>query len=110
MNIVLGWETISEKDSEHLARFISSLLDVTENTNLNDVPLYKEYRAKVGLIAKFLPLHLKDIMSMFYDGDFYLFSTEEIIQWVKLLFADTPLREGAINEIYEIRAAATDEN
>ena len=110
VNIVLKWETISEKDSEHLAQFISSLLEVTENASLNDVPLYKEYRAKVELIARFLPLHLKDIMNMFYEGDFYLFSTEEIIQWVKLLFADTPLREGAISEIYEIRAAATDEN
>ena len=93
-----------------MAQFISSLLEVTENASLNDVPLYKEYRAKVELIARFLPLHLKDIMNMFYEGDFYLFSTEEIIQWVKLLFADTPLRESAISEIYEIRAAATDEN
>ena len=62
--------------------------------------------AKFDLVGRFLPLHLREITDMFYNGDFYLFGTDEIVQWIKLLFADTPIRQDAISDIYEIRQAA----
>ena len=109
-DVILKWEVISEKNSENLGRLISLISDNTEIEALTNSPQYREYRSKFEMVGKFLPLHLKEIMDMFYNGDFYLFSTEEIVQWVKLLFADTPIRKDAISDIYEIRQAALEDN
>ena len=109
-DIILKWEVISEKNSENLGRLISLISDNTEIESLSNSSQYRECRVKFEMVGKFLPLHLKEIMDMFYNGDFYLFSTEEIVQWVKLLFADTPLRKDAISDIYEIRQAALEDN
>ncbi|CAB4253822.1 similar to Saccharomyces cerevisiae YNL258C DSL1 Peripheral membrane protein needed for Golgi- to-ER retrograde traffic [Maudiozyma barnettii] len=108
-SVILKWEVISEKNSENLGRLISLISGNSEIESLNGSPQYREYRAKFEMVGRFLPLHLNEIMDMFYNGDFYLFSTEEIIQWVKLLFADTPIRKDAITDIYEIRQAALDD-
>ncbi|SMN19739.1 similar to Saccharomyces cerevisiae YNL258C DSL1 Peripheral membrane protein needed for Golgi-to-ER retrograde traffic [Maudiozyma saulgeensis] len=110
ISVILKWEVISEKNSENLGRLISLISDNTEIEILNNSPKYRECRAKFEMVGRFLPLHLKEIMDMFYNGDFYLFSTEEIVQWVKLLFADTPIRKDAISDICEIRQAALDDN
>ncbi|KAL3233896.1 Protein transport protein DSL1 [Nakaseomyces bracarensis] len=106
---ILKWEIISEKNSEDIAELLGLLLSNTENERLKNVPRYKELYERVAVIARLLPLHLKDIMEMFYNGDFYLFTTEEIITWIKLLFADTPLRRDAIEDIYEIRRTALED-
>ncbi|KAG0668959.1 hypothetical protein C6P45_004240 [Maudiozyma exigua] len=109
-DVILKWEVISEKNSENLGRLISLISDHTEIATLTESSQYRECRAKFEMVGKFLPLHLKEIMDMFYNGDFYLFSTEEIVKWVRLLFAETPIRKGAISDIYEIRQAALEDN
>lgn len=123
INIVLRWDIISEKNSENLSELMTLIysniyidsfekelqrLSPTSNPSQNLIK-YKEIRDRFQLISKFLPLHLKDIMGMFYNGEFYLLSTEEIVAWITLLFADTQLRKDAITEIYEIREAANED-
>lgn len=100
---ILTWNIISEKNSENLSEFISLIFAKTEVTILPHSKEMSELREKFSFIGTFLPLHLKDIMELFYHGDFYLFTTDEIIQWIVLLFAETPLRRNAIDDIREIR-------
>lgn len=107
---ILKWQIISEKTSENLSEFVSLVYSGTEIPALNPNKSYRECREKFAIIGKFLPLHLKDIMEMFYNGDFYLFTTDELIQWIVLLFAETPLRRNAIDDIYEIRNADVEED
>ncbi|CAL9738601.1 protein transport protein Dsl1p [Monosporozyma servazzii] len=122
IDIILKWEIISEKNSENLGELITLVsqnvcIDSFEQQLRQQAPQqlqphlikYKQLREKFQLIGKFLPLHMKDIMEMFYNGDFYLFDTQEIVQWITLLFADTPLRQDAITDIYEIREAAIED-
>ncbi|CAI4035866.1 hypothetical protein SMKI_14G0750 [Saccharomyces mikatae IFO 1815] len=108
-NEILKWQIISEVNSENLGELVSLLVSNTEIQFLTKEPSYQKMREKFATMGKFLPLHLKEIMEMFYNGDFYLFSTEELIQWIELLFADTPLRRNAIDDIYEIRGATLDD-
>ncbi|AQZ18986.1 DSL1 (YNL258C) [Zygosaccharomyces parabailii] len=103
---ILKWEVISERNSENLAHLVSTVYDGTDTSILRDNAQYLQYRDKFIIIGQLLELHLKEIMAMFYNGDFYLFTTEELVQWLTLLFADTPLRQDAINEIHEIRQAS----
>lgn len=100
---ILNWKIISEKNSENLSELIGLVCAKTEVPILCPNQSYQELREKFAITGKFLPLHLKDIMEMFYHGDFYLFDTDEIIQWIVLLFAETPLRKDAIDDIREIR-------
>ena len=123
IDIISRWDIISAKNSDNLSELMSLIYNniyidslerklQTLSPNSNPTPYlikYKEIREKFLLISKFLPLHLKDIMEMFYNGDFYLFDTEEIVSWITLLFADTQLRKDAITDIYEIRAAANED-
>lgn len=102
---ILQWKIISERSSENLSEFISLIYSKTEIPALINSKSYREYREKFAIIGQFMPLHLKDIMEMFYNGDFYLFTTDELVQWIVLLFAETPLRRNAIDDIYEIRNA-----
>lgn len=106
---ILKWKIISEKNSENLAEFVSLIWTETNIQILEDNAKYRQSREKFAIISRFLPLHLKEIMEMFYNGDFYLFKTEEIVQWIVLLFAETPLRRNAIDDIFEIRNANVDE-
>lgn len=103
---ILKWDVISERNSENLAHLVSTIYDGTDTSILQDNAQYLQYRDKFIIIGQLLELHLKEIMAMFYNGDFYLFTTEELVQWLILLFADTPLRQEAINEIHEIRQAS----
>lgn len=105
---ILQCKIISERNSENLSEFISLVYSKTEISGLNGHTDYRENREKFAIIGKFLPLHLKEIMEMFYNGDFYLFTTDELVQWIVLLFAETPLRRNAIDDIYEIRNANVD--
>ncbi|CAR28976.1 ZYRO0F16302p [Zygosaccharomyces rouxii] len=103
---ILQWNVISEKNSENLAHLVSIIYDQTEAPKLLNNTEYRQYRDKFVIVGQLLQLHLKEIMAMFYNGDFYLFGTEELIQWLILLFADTPLRQNAIQEIRDIRGAS----
>ncbi|CAI1668443.1 hypothetical protein SEUBUCD646_0N00760 [Saccharomyces eubayanus] len=108
-NKILKWKIISEVNSENLGELVSLLVNNTEIQTLAEEPGYKAMREKFATMGKFLPLHLKEIMEMFYNGDFYLFTTDELIQWIELLFADTPLRRNAIDDIHEIRDAGLED-
>lgn len=105
---ILQCKIISERNSENLSEFISLVYSKTEISDLDGHTDYRENREKFAIIGKFLPLHLKEIMEMFYNGDFYLFTTDELVQWIVLLFAETPLRRNAIDDIFEIRNANVD--
>lgn len=106
---ILSWDIISEKNSENISELLKLIITSTQIDSLNTYPKYRELYERVNIVAKLLPLHLKEIMEMFYNGDFYLFATEEIITWIKLLFAETPLRKDAIDDIYEIRNTPTED-
>lgn len=106
---ILSWDIISEKNSENISELLKLIITSTQIDSLNTYPKYRELYERVNIVAKLLPLHLKEIMEMFYNGDFYLFTTEEIITWIKLLFAETPLRKDAIDDIYEIRNTPTED-
>ncbi|GAV48499.1 hypothetical protein ZYGR_0V00110 [Zygosaccharomyces rouxii] len=103
---ILQWNVVSEKNSENLAHLVSIIYDQTEAPKLLNNTEYRQYRDKFVIVGQLLQLHLKEIMAMFYNGDFYLFGTDELVQWLILLFADTPLRQSAIQEIYDIRGAS----
>ncbi|CCF58034.1 hypothetical protein KAFR_0D03860 [Kazachstania africana CBS 2517] len=109
VRVIQQWDIISEKNSENISELVSLVASNTDVPHLHNIPKYKELRDKFIFIGKFLPLHLKEIMELFYNGDFYLFSTQEIIQWLRLLFADTPIRKNAIDDIYEIREVALED-
>lgn len=106
LNNILHWQVISERASENLFEFISLLLPALEVPRLNLIESYRHIREKLHIVRKILPSHLKDILKMFYDGDFFLFETEEIIQWIVLLFADTSTRRNCIEEIRNARTEA----
>lgn len=61
--------------------------------------------------------HYGQVSTITFKGDygdvlqwgFLSFATDELIQWIELLFADTPLRRNAIDDIYEIRGTALDD-
>ncbi|AEY98339.1 FAFR652Wp [Eremothecium gossypii FDAG1] len=103
VNEILQWNIISEKNSENLSELIHMIYNGTKFSALQDNNDYKHARTKLAIIALILKAHLKDIMDMFYNGDFFLFSTEEIIQWILLLFADTHMRRDCIYEVRTIR-------
>ena len=67
---------------------------------------YRHSREKLLTVSKILTAHLKDILNMFYEGEFFLFDTDEIVQWIILLFADTPTRRECIDEIRKVREEA----
>lgn len=100
---ILGWHAISERNSENLARLVGQVLEGTQLAVLRDSVRYKELRERLAVVSKVLTAHLTEIMDMFYNGDFYLFSTDEIVQWIVLLFADTGLRRDCIDEVRRIR-------
>lgn len=98
---ILAWKMISERNSENLAEFIKLVLSGTDRPTSNQNIGYQ--REKLSIIGRVLTSHLTEIMDMFSNGDFYLFTTEEIIQWITMLFADTGLRKECIEEIRTVR-------
>ncbi|CDO92776.1 unnamed protein product [Kluyveromyces dobzhanskii CBS 2104] len=105
---ILRWRVISEKGSENLSEFVTLLLPALEIPRLNLIDEYRYSREKLGILGKILTAHLKDILELFYEGEFFLFETDEIIQWIILLFAETPTRRDCIDEIRRVREDATD--
>ncbi|CEP64366.1 Dsl1p LALA0_S11e02454g [Lachancea lanzarotensis] len=100
---LMSWRMISEKNSENLEEMIKLLLASTNHPALQTDERCKQSREKLAVIGDVLTAHLTDIMDMFSSGDFYLFSTDEIVQWIILLFADTGLRRECLDEIRTIR-------
>lgn len=107
-DVILKWNIISAKNSEHLGELVQLIYNKTNISFLQNDKRYMELRDKFQLMGKFLPMHLKEIMELFYDGEFYLYDTEEIVNWIRLLFADTELRQDAIDDIHEIREVSQD--
>lgn len=103
---ILHWKIISERNSENLSEFITLLLSALEAPRLNLMEPYRHSREKLLTVSKILTAHLKDILNMFYEGEFFLFDTDEIVQWIILLFADTPTRRECIDEIRKVREEA----
>ncbi|CUS24344.1 LAQU0S15e02388g1_1 [Lachancea quebecensis] len=103
VNEIMSWRMISEKNSDNLAEFINLLLAGTDVKQMEVDPKIIHSREKLEIIGRVLTAHLTDIMDMFSNGDFYLFSTDEIVQWIVMLFADTGLRRECIDEVRTIR-------
>lgn len=106
---ILNWNVISEQSSENLSEFIKLLLGSLQIPRLNLIDVYRHSREKLDAVSKILTAHLKDILEMLYEGEFFLFETDEIVQWIVLLFADTPSRRDCINEIRKVREEADTE-
>ncbi|SCU99284.1 LAME_0G02564g1_1 [Lachancea meyersii CBS 8951] len=107
---VMSWRMISEKNSENLEEMIKLILTSTRHPMLDADERCKYSREKLAVIGNVLTAHLTDIMHMFSNGDFYLFSTDEIVQWIVLLFADTSLRRECIDEVRTIRQEQSENN
>ncbi|SCV03173.1 LANO_0G02586g1_1 [Lachancea nothofagi CBS 11611] len=103
VDTVMSWRLISERNSENLAELIKLLLTSTNHPQLESDANCKHSREKLAIVGEILTAHLTHIMDMFSNGDFYLFSTDEIVQWIVMLFADTGLRRECIDEIRTIR-------
>lgn len=103
---IFHWNIISERNSTNLSKWINIIHSNTELSGLNSIQAYRHAREKFLIIGQLLTAHLRDIMNMLYQGDFYLFSTDEIVQWIILLFADTNMRRECIDEVVRIRKDA----
>lgn len=113
INIVLNWminsiismEEITEYQSTKLTNIIKSIQHII-NTNLvlvdesnTSVAAYNKLNNVLFLINN----HLKDIMEMFYQGEFFDLTTDELISIIESVFIKSDLRDNYIDEILDIR-------
>ncbi|KAH3672696.1 hypothetical protein WICMUC_004102 [Wickerhamomyces mucosus] len=99
-------QQIGEEESAYLNTVIGNFLDVKQffkTYNSSFVNRFVKNYSKLTNINFIIINHLKDIMESFYDGVFYDLSTDEIIDLVDKLFADSELKRSYILEIREIR-------
>lgn len=113
INIILNWminsiismEEITEYQSTKLTNIIKSIQHII-NTNLvlvdesnTSVAAYNKLNNVLFLINN----HLKDIMEMFYQGEFFDLTTDELISIIESVFIKSDLRDNYIDEILDIR-------
>ena len=113
INIMLNWminsivsmEEITEYQSTKLTSIIKILQHIV-NTNLvlvdesnTSVAAYNKLNNVLFLINN----HLKDIMEMFYQGEFFDLTTDELISIIESVFIKSELRDNYIDEILDIR-------
>ncbi len=98
-------EEITEYQSTKLTNIIKSIQHII-NTNLvlvdesnTSVAAYNKLNNVLFLINN----HLKDIMEMFYQGEFFDLTTDELISIIESVFIKSDLRDNYIDEILDIR-------
>lgn len=107
LDMIVNSGEITEYQSDKFTRFLESL-QATESEVLVKVgedpkklATYNKVRQAIFLISN----HLTDIMDLFYEGELYEFTTEELIKVIKSVFIPSELRERCIGEIIEIRSS-----
>lgn len=105
LEIIINSDEITEFQSEKFTSFLESMQHWEsiylarlgeQPTNLST---YNKSKQAVMLINR----HLKEIMEVFYQGELYDFTTDELIKVIKNVFVPSDLRENCIGEIIEIR-------
>lgn len=104
---ILSSTELTEFQCEKFTLVLESLGEVEANvlrrlgSESNRLATYNKTKQAILLLNN----HLNDIMEHFYQGDFFDFSTEELIQVLKSVFIASDLRENCIQEIFEVRSS-----
>lgn len=105
INSIISMDEITEYQSTKLTTIIKSVQHII-NTNLvlvdesnTTVAAYNKLNNVLFLINN----HLKDIMEMFYQGEFFDLTTDELISIIESVFIKSDLRDNYIDEILDIR-------
>ncbi|QEO20614.1 hypothetical_protein [Candidozyma auris] len=104
---ILSSTELTEFQCEKFTLVLESLGEVEANvlrrlgSESNRLATYNKTKQAILLLNN----HLNDIMEHFYQGDFFDFSTEELIQVLKSVFIASGLRENCIQEIFEVRSS-----
>lgn len=104
---ILSSTELTEFQCEKFTLVLESLGEVEANvlrrlgSESNRLATYNKTKQAILLLNN----HLNDIMEHFYQGDFFDFSTEELIQVLKSVFITSDLRENCIQEIFEVRSS-----
>lgn len=104
---ILSSTELTEFQCEKFTLVLESLGEVEANvlrrlgSKSNRLATYNKTKQAILLLNN----HLNDIMEHFYQGDFFDFSTEELIQVLKSVFIASDLRENCIQEIFEVRSS-----
>ncbi len=112
LNEILAFGDVSTKESEILSKWVDKLLEIVSlnpqlsvisSKNLDFNTIVPSFH-KLLTVKKILNLHLKEILTMFYNGELFDLETAELIKLIKALFADSSARSETISEIEEVRA------
>lgn len=107
VNGIVSSKEISEFQCEKFTRVLESLDEVEAavlakvGSESNRLATYNKLKQAILLVNN----HLNDIMEHFYQGDFFDFSTEELVLVLKSVLIQSDLRERCILEILEVRTA-----
>lgn len=105
VNGIISSKEISEFQCEKFTRVLESLDEVEAGvlarvgSESNRLATYNKLKQAILLVNN----HLNDIMEHFYQGDFFDFSTQELILVLQSVFVQSDLRERCILEILEVR-------
>lgn len=104
-NFIKGLEElrdITEKESRDLHQLLSRFKEFTADFKTRDPDEILDYIPsfrKFLLIVDILEMNMADIMSLFRQGRLSDFSSIELVNLIKALFAETPLRSTNLLEI-----------
>ena len=102
---ILSISEITEFQSKKITEIINSLNNVTIpfivqlGQKKDDLKSY----SKLKNVQFLLNNHLKEIMESFYEGELYDIETQELLDIIKSVFAESDVRSDAISQIYEFR-------
>ncbi|TFK29696.1 hypothetical protein FA15DRAFT_663862 [Coprinopsis marcescibilis] len=101
---ILGLPDITEVESHRLSelcRIFNALEGLfSENPNQSSfVVAYVPSWLKFSYLSELLEASLADVTYLFEEGALVDFDTDELVNLVKALFADTPLRTNTINQL-----------
>ena len=102
---ILSISEITEFQSKKITEIINSLNNVTIpfivqlGQKKDDLKSY----SKLKNVQFLLNNHLKEIMERFYEGELYDIETQELLDIIKSVFAESDVRSDAISQIYEFR-------
>lgn len=105
VNGIISSKEITEFQCEKFTRVLESLDEVEAlvlarvGAESNRLATYNKLKQAIILVNN----HLTDIMEHFYQGDFFDFSTQELILVLQSVFITSDLRENCIQEILEVR-------
>jgi centromere/kinetochore protein ZW10 len=96
---------ITEKESRDLHQLLSKFKEFSADFKTRDpeaILVYIPSFRKFLLIVDILEMNMSDIMSLFRQGRLSDFSSKELVNLIKALFAETPLRSKNLLEITSV--------